>query len=131
MLDRGDLHGRQRLQARDRFVDHVEALAEREPHERAAGVVVVVEDDVGHGDHAAALGQRAAEREAVVLAERADVGGDEVGAGRREHGEAGVGEPSRQPIAFLAQLGGERRENVSSRGPGPTAIACWNGPPFT
>ena len=56
------------------------ALAEREAHEVPAGGRVLVEDRARHGDHAAALRERAAELEAVVAADRADVDGGEVGA---------------------------------------------------
>ena len=85
VLDRGDLHGvtltssaGELLQPSDRLVDHLEPLAEREAHERRSRVDVVVEHDVRHGDDAAALGQRPAEREPVGLADRSDVDGDEV-----------------------------------------------------
>ena len=46
----------------DRFRGRVErlvALAEREPHERTARVLVVVEDHVRYRDHAAPLRERA------------------------------------------------------------------------
>ena len=71
VLDGGDPHRAQALQASHGLVDDVEPLAEREPHERQPGGAVVVEDDVGDRDHAAALRKRAAEREPVVLAEAA------------------------------------------------------------
>ena len=67
-------------------------LAEGEADVGCALVRVVVEDGVGDGDDAAALGQGPAEGEAVVVAEGADVGGDEVGAGGAEDPEAGLGE---------------------------------------
>ena len=64
-------------------------LAEGEADEVAAFVDVVVHDHVGHGGHADPLGQAPAELDAVVMADGADVGGDEVGAGRLEDFEAG------------------------------------------
>ena len=70
VLDRRDLHDDALLQAADRLLEDLEALAEGEAHERQAGLAVVVEHDVGDGDHAAPLGERSAEREAVGLAER-------------------------------------------------------------
>ncbi len=70
------------------LVDHRVALAEREADQRPPGLLVVVEDEGRDGDDARALRQLQAERAAVVEAERADVGGDEVGAGGFEHGEA-------------------------------------------
>ena len=45
-----------------RLVDHLGALAEREAHERAAGLRVVVEDARRDRDDAGALDQLAAER---------------------------------------------------------------------
>ena len=97
----------------------------------APAVLVVVEHDARDGDHAAALRQRAAEREAVVVAERPDVGGDEVGAGGHEHVEAGSGEPGAQPVALVAHVGARTRRSSRRPRPSPTAIAYWNGPAFT
>ncbi len=47
--------GSETLQARDGFFEHLVSLAEREAHERSAGVDVVVEDDIGYRNHAATL----------------------------------------------------------------------------
>ena len=69
VLDRGDPHERSPCKPRGRFVDHLEALAAREAHQRAARVLVVVERHARDGDDAAPLGERSAERDAVVLAE--------------------------------------------------------------
>ena len=66
--------------AADRLVEHLGALAEREPHERPARVLVVVEDDVRNRDHAAAFRERATERQPVRPPPATNVGRDEVGA---------------------------------------------------
>ena len=61
----------ERRQSPRRLVDHLRALAEREPHERAAGVRVVVEDARRDRDDAAALGQRRGRTRRASVAERA------------------------------------------------------------
>src|SRR5262245_55774257 len=76
----GNTSSTQSLQARRCFVDHLEALAEREAHHGHPSLLVVIEHDVRNRDHATSLGQRAAEGEAVLLTQRTDVGRDEVGA---------------------------------------------------
>ena len=91
---------------------------------------MVVEDGVGDGDDAGAFGQGAAEGEAVVVAEGADVGGDEVGAGGAEDLEAGLGETGGEDVALgaevVAQVGevavgeGERLGDGVLEGPAET-----------
>ena len=102
------------------LVDHLVALAEREADERAADLLVVVEDDRGDGDDAGALGQREAERVAVLLAERADVGGDEVGARRPEDLKPGRLQPGAEPVALGLEV---RRGRIRSRRRGVRARA--------
>ena len=79
-------------------------------------LAVVVEDRVRDGDDAAALGQRAAEGEAVRLAERADVGGDEVRARRAEDLEAGRPRGPSQSRSRLARRSVAERRRSSCRG---------------
>ena len=116
VLNRRDLHRCKPFtaavpcRAADGLFEHLQALAEGEADERQAGFAVVVEDDVGNGHHAAPLGERSAEREAVGLAEGADVGRDEVGAGRRHHREAGGGQAVGEQVAPLAETGGDLGE---------------------
>ena len=58
----------------------------------------------------------------------ADVGGDEVGAGGREHGRSPASaSPRAQPVALVAQVGARTRRSTSSGSASPAAIACWNG----
>ena len=61
----------QRRKARGGLVDHFLALAEREAHERADALGLGAERRRGDGGDARALGQVAAERDAVVVAQRA------------------------------------------------------------
>ena len=112
VLHRGDLH---RASPFNRVTASSITSARLQHAKRTRGrpaVAVVVEDDVGHRDHAAAFGERPAEREPVALAERADVDGEEVGARRREHREARVGEPGVQAVALVAHVVVERAEVV-------------------
>lgn len=83
----------------ERLVDHFGAFAERPAHERAARLDVVVEH--GHRDRhdTVTLRQHAAEPHAVVEAERAYVGRDEVRSLRYEDVEAQVGETGAEPVA--------------------------------
>ena len=104
VLDAGDDHFAQALQTRARFVEHLGALAAREPHQRRARGDVVVEHDARHRDHPAPMRQRSAEREPVGLAERTDVDGDEVGALRPEHVEARVRRARAQSRSRLSSI---------------------------
>ena len=54
---------------RDRFVEHRGLFAAGETHERRPRGLVVVEHHARHRDHAAAVGQRPAERKPVGLAD--------------------------------------------------------------
>ena len=82
----------------------VGALAEREAHERAPGLRVVVEDARRDRDDAGALDELAAERGAVALA--VDVG--EVGPGGPQHLQPGGLEARAQVVALGAQVARER-----------------------
>ena len=116
---------------RARLVEHLGALAAREPHERRAGRDVVVEHDARDRDHTAPMRQRPAEREPVGLAERADVDRHEVRALRPEHVEAGVGQTRAEPVALVEHLGAELGRSTRRAVASPTAIAYWNGPLLT
>jgi hypothetical protein len=59
---------------------HLVSLAEGESHLSPTGGPVIVKDDVRHGDHPAAVRERAAELEAIWLAEDGDIRRDEIGA---------------------------------------------------
>ena len=131
VLDAGDDHFGQALQAGARLVEHLGALAAREPHERRAGGDVVVEHDARDRDDSAPVRQRAAEREPVGLAERTDVDGREVRALRSEDVEAGVGQARAEPVALVEHLGAEPRRSTRRGAASPTAIAYWNGPLLT
>ena len=102
--------GGQRLQPAHRLAEHLEPLAEREPHEVAALGDVVVEDDVRHGHHPAPVGQLAAHLHAVLVADAAGVGGDEVGARGPEHLEPGLGQAVAEEVPLGTQVGGELDE---------------------
>ncbi|MPM39577.1 hypothetical protein SDC9_86211 [bioreactor metagenome] len=84
------------------------AFAEREPHQGPCPGRVGVEDRARHRDDPAQVGQPPAEVDRVVVAQRGDVGGDEVGAlggvdrhpGRHQAGQQDVVlglHPSAQP----------------------------------
>src|SRR5688500_4481518 len=95
--------GAQLLQALDRVVEDLVPLAEREAHQRLSGLDVVVDHLVRERYDAAARGQGAAELHAVGVAERSNVGGDEVGAGRLEDLEADPAETSAESVPLGAQ----------------------------
>ena len=82
--------GRSRGKPRRRLVDHLAALAEREAHERATGVGIVVEDGGGDRDHARAFRQLAAERDAVAVRR----GVDEVRAGGADRRSPAASSPA-------------------------------------
>src|SRR5205085_1362635 len=63
---------REALQSFDRFLQDLDALAEREAHEVPAALSVGVEHLAGDRDDTAALGQRAAEGVTVVFTQWAD-----------------------------------------------------------
>src|SRR5690606_30766682 len=86
------------LQAASRLLEDTDPLAERETDEGRAHVPVVVEDRRGDGDDARAFRECPAECDAVGLAQGADVGGDEVGAGGAVHGEPRFLEARRQDV---------------------------------
>ena len=86
----------------------------------------------GHrnADHARALGQFPAERGAVVDTERRGIRDHEVPGLRRRNGEAGRGEPVDEHVALGGSAAAASAKNASGRS-SPTAIAGWNGAPFT
>lgn len=94
-----------RLQPFARVPEHLVPLAEREAHLTAARLRVVVEHRTRHRHHTAALRQRPAEGERVLLAEGGDVGGDEVRALRLVHGESGGAQASVEQVALAQQIG--------------------------
>src|SRR6059058_2496033 len=101
-------------EALSRLVDDLLALAEREAHERAESLGVPAEHRGGDPDDARTLGEVAAERDTVVVAERPDVGVDEVGPRRAQHSEACALEAGAEPVA----LGGELRRQPRPVGVG-------------
>ena len=79
----------------------------------------VVEDAAGDGDDAGALGQRAAEGQAVAVGlHRPDVDRGEVGGLRADHRQAGVAQPPDQHVAAVLQVVRGRGE-VRVRQPEP------------
>ena len=113
----------------DGLVEHLGALAEREPHEVASpvGRVVVEHRCSGPPTTPHRSGSARQNASAVVVAERADVDGDEVRALRH-------GTPSKPAARSPAQSGrawpaGRRASSAkyASGRPRPTAIAGWNG----
>src|SRR3984957_14324544 len=83
-----------------RLAQDLRAFAEREPDLGAGRVLVVIEEGGGDGDDAGAFGQGAAELQGVPLAQRADVGGDEVRALRRGDLEADLGQARGEQVAL-------------------------------
>src|SRR5690348_11346094 len=79
---------------------HLGALAEGEADVTAGRFGVVVEDGGRDRDHARAVGQVPAELHAVLVPERPDVGGDEVGALRLVDVEADLAQPGAQQVAL-------------------------------
>ena len=91
-----------------------------------------VEHLVRNRDDTAALGQRPAERHPVTVGcERPDVDGGEVGRLRFVGDEPGLGQPGDEVVAAVCSVDGELRGSTRRAAPRPTAIAGWNGAPFT
>src|SRR3954452_10170942 len=96
-------------EALSRLVDDLLALADREAHERAHPLRAPAEPRGGDPDDARTLGEVAAERDAVVVAQRGDVGVDEVGPRRAQHPESRALEPGAEAVALTGELGREPR----------------------
>jgi hypothetical protein len=79
---------------------------------------VVVEDGGRDGDHARALGQRPAELDAVALAERLDVGDDEVGARGRVDLEADLAQARGEQVPLGLELVAQRGVVLVGQGQG-------------
>ena len=94
-----------------RLRDHLAPLAEREPHQRRGRVLVVVEDAGRNRHHPAALGQLPAELDGVA----ADVGVDEVSAGRDVWTQTRRLEPRAQLVALDPQIIRQRRDLVGGQ----------------
>ena len=89
-------------------VEDLEPLAAGEADEVPAVLGSGVEDLVGHGDDAAALGQRPAERHAVAVGlHRADVDGREVRRLGDVGREAGGPQAGDEVVALGGQVGGD------------------------
>src|SRR5918994_149581 len=102
--------GSEPRQPRRCLVDHRVALAEREAHERAPRVLVVVEHDGGDGHDPRGAREPRAEVAAVGEPERADVRGDEVGAGGVENGQPRCAQACAQAVALGLERGGHSAE---------------------
>ena len=95
-----------------RLVDDLVALAEREAHERAAGLLVVVED-AASGSRRRRRARRSSRQNATPSRAAVDVG--EVGAGGPEHLEPGGLEARAQVVALGAQVARERARRPRRR----------------
>src|ERR1700730_465369 len=86
---------------------HLGLLAEGEADVTAGRFGVVVEDGGRDGDDARAVGQGPAELHAVGVAQRPDVGGNEVGALRLIDLEADLAQPGAEQVALGHQVAAE------------------------
>ena len=90
------------------LVEGLELLGEGEAHEVPTLLFVDVERRRRHGRDADLLGQHAAERHVVVaVAQRPEIGRDEVGALAVDHPEADLGQTGSEAVALGLELSGQ------------------------